>query len=51
MSKRLHVTLPDNAYDKLAEWAESEGRAVANLAAYLIQRAIEEKQAKEKGND
>ena len=42
MSKRLHVTLPDRVYQKLEGWADHEGRAIANLAAYLIQRAIEE---------
>ncbi|MBW4422192.1 MAG: hypothetical protein KME13_23755 [Myxacorys californica WJT36-NPBG1] len=42
VSKRLHVTLPDGAYGKLERLAESEARAVANLAAYLIQKALDE---------
>ena len=42
VSKRLHVTLPDGVYLKLETWAESEARPVANLAAYLLQKVIEE---------
>lgn len=42
VSKRIHVTLPDGVFDKLERLAESEARAVANLAAYLIQKAIDE---------
>lgn len=42
VSKRIHVTLPDGVYSKLEQWAESEARPVANLAAYLLQRVIEE---------
>lgn len=42
VSKRIHVTLPDGVYLKLENWAESEARPVANLAAYLLQKVIEE---------
>ncbi len=42
VSKRIHVTLPDGIYQKLEGWADSEGRPVANLAAYLLQKNIEE---------
>jgi hypothetical protein len=42
VSKRIHVTLPDGAYQKLERWAESEARPVANLAAYLLQKILEE---------
>jgi hypothetical protein len=42
VSKRIHVTLPDGAYQKLEAWAESEARPVANLAAYLLQKVLEE---------
>jgi hypothetical protein len=42
VSKRIHVTLPDGVYQKLEKWAESEARPVANLAAYLLQRVLEE---------
>lgn len=42
MSKRIHVTLPQGVFQKLEGWADSEGRPVANLAAYLLQKTIEE---------
>ena len=42
VSKRIHVTLPDRVYQRLEGWADSEGRPVANLAAYLLQKIIEE---------
>jgi hypothetical protein len=42
VSKRIHVTLPDSFYKKLELWATSEARPVANLASYLLQKAIEE---------
>lgn len=47
VSKRIHVTLPDGVFLKLERWAESEARPVANLAAYLLQKVIEE--AEEQG--
>ena len=47
VSKRIHVTLPDGVFQKLEGWADSEGRPVANLAAYLLQKTIEE--AEEQG--
>ena len=34
------VTLPDAVYKRLEEWAESEGRPVANLASFLIEMSI-----------
>jgi len=42
VSKRIHVTLPDGVFLKLETWADSEARPVANLAAYLLQKVIEE---------
>ncbi|MBW4474824.1 MAG: hypothetical protein KME45_31270 [Stenomitos rutilans HA7619-LM2] len=42
VSKRIHVTLPEGIYLKLEAWAGSEARPVANLAAYLLQKVIEE---------
>lgn len=42
VSKRIHVTLPDGVYAKLESWADSEARPVANLAAYLLQKILEE---------
>ena len=47
VSKRIHVTLPDGVYQKLEAWADADARPVANLAAYLLQRVLEE--AEEEG--
>jgi hypothetical protein len=47
MSKRIQVTLPDRVADALQKWADFDGRPTANLAAYLIERAITE--AKKEG--
>jgi len=41
VSKRVHVTLPDAVYDALERWADSQGRPVANLAAFIIEKAVE----------
>ncbi|MHC5611868.1 MAG: ribbon-helix-helix domain-containing protein [Nostoc sp.] len=42
VSKRVHVTLPDKVFDALERWADDQGRPVANLVAYLVEKAIEE---------
>lgn len=47
MPKRVYLTLPDLTYSDLERWADSQGRPVANLANYLVERAIE--QAKKDG--
>ena len=51
VSKRIHVTLPDSFYKKLELWANSEARPVANLASYLLQKAIEDADDQGKLND
>lgn len=42
MVKRVNLTVPDDMYTKLEGWADYEARPVANLALFLIQKAIEE---------
>jgi hypothetical protein len=42
VSKRIQVTLPDRVFQQLERWAVSDGRAIANLASFLLQKAIEE---------
>ncbi len=42
MTKRVYLTLADKVYDALERWANDQGRPVANLAAYLVERAIED---------
>jgi hypothetical protein len=46
-SNRIQVTLPDGVYQKLEQWATTDGRAIANLASYLVQKSIED--AEEQG--
>jgi hypothetical protein len=38
--KRFTVTLADSVFAELQEWADSEGRPTANLAAFLIEQSI-----------
>ena len=47
VSKRINVTLPDSVVDELENWANAQGRSLANLAAFLLEMALIE--AKEKG--
>ena len=47
MPKRVYLTLPDSLYSDLERWADLQGRPIANLANYLVERAIE--QAKQSG--
>lgn len=44
VSKRVYLTLADTVYEALERWAEEQGRPVANLAAYLVERAVEQAQ-------
>ncbi len=48
MSKRVYLTLADRVYDALERWADDQGRPVANLAAYLVEKAIEQAEAENK---
>ncbi|WP_416666796.1 ribbon-helix-helix domain-containing protein [Egbenema bharatensis] len=45
--KRITVTLPDAAYAELEDWAEQQGRPVANLATFLIELGL--RQGKQSG--
>ncbi|MEP1062235.1 MULTISPECIES: ribbon-helix-helix domain-containing protein [Cyanophyceae] len=49
MTKKVQVTLPDRIATELEAWAEYDGRPLANLCAYLLERAISD--SKEKGAD
>lgn len=41
VSKRINVTIPDLTAEKLQKWADIEGTSLADLAAYLLRRAVE----------
>lgn len=43
MSKRTTITLPDSVFDDLEQWANSEGRPTANLAAFLVETCVKQK--------
>ncbi len=43
MAKRITVTLPNEIAEELEQWAKGEGRPTANLAAFLIQTAVEDR--------
>jgi CopG-like RHH_1 or ribbon-helix-helix domain, RHH_5 len=46
MSKRVSVTLPDGIADALERWAISEQNKSATLAAFLVESAVRDAQAK-----
>jgi predicted DNA-binding protein len=48
VSKRVYITLPDKVYEALQQLAVGQGRPVANLAAYLVERAVEQAQSQDK---
>jgi hypothetical protein len=42
-TKRTTIVLPRAVYEALEEWADSEGRATANLAAFMVEQAVRAK--------
>ena len=38
--RRITITLPYGAYQRLLERSELEGRSLSNLAAYLLEHAM-----------
>lgn len=47
MPRKIQVTLPDRIGDDLQRWADYDGRPLANLCNFLLERAVIE--AREKG--
>lgn len=41
---RITVTVSEEVYQYLSEWAERDERPLANLAAYLLSQAARERQ-------
>lgn len=46
MSKRTTITLPDEVFEKLEQWADRQGRPTANLAAFLVEVAVRDAENK-----
>ncbi|MBE9116673.1 hypothetical protein IQ249_12250 [Lusitaniella coriacea LEGE 07157] len=44
---RITVTVSEEVYAFLSNWAEREQRPIANLAAYLLNTAVKEHQEKQ----
>ncbi len=42
MSKRIAVTVPDKVYTLLEMWAKDEGRPLASLCNYLLEKEAKE---------
>ena len=42
VSKRIGVTVPDKIHARLEQWAELEGRPLANLCNFLLEKAVRE---------
>ncbi|MEB3277712.1 MAG: helix-turn-helix domain-containing protein [Lyngbya sp.] len=47
MSRRVNITLPDAIYEDLEAWADSQGRTIANLAAFIVETEV--RNAKKQG--
>jgi hypothetical protein len=43
---RITLTVSEDVYEYLSDWAESEERPLANLAAFLLSQAVREAQQK-----
>ncbi len=41
ISNRITVTLPEHVAHQLSERSYKQGRSISNLAAYLIERALD----------
>ncbi|NJM61884.1 MAG: hypothetical protein HC849_19480 [Oscillatoriales cyanobacterium RU_3_3] len=37
---------PDAIYDRLEQWVKQEGRSTSNLAAFLLERALVDREEK-----
>lgn len=48
MTKRMTISVDDDVYEILEQWAGEEVRTVANLAAALVTIAARERQTKQK---
>ena len=42
VSKRINVTLPDRTGQLIEKLAKTEGRSVSSMAAYLLQKAVDD---------
>jgi len=42
VSKRINVTLPDRTGQLIEKLAKTEGRSISSMAAYLLQKAVDE---------
>ncbi len=42
--KRLSVYLPDPVYQQLEEWANEEKRSLSNLAGFLLEASVRDRQ-------
>jgi len=40
MTKRITIVLPESIHSDLESWANQEGRATANLAAFIVEQAV-----------
>jgi hypothetical protein len=40
--KRLTITIPFSTFEKIVSRSNDEGRSLSNLAAYLLERGVEQ---------
>jgi hypothetical protein len=49
--KRLATYLPDPVYEELEQWASQEKRSLSNLVAFLLEKAVSDRQERQKPFD
>lgn len=49
--KRLATYLPDPVYEELEQWASQEKRSLSNLVAFLLEKAVSDRQERQKPVD
>ena len=47
--KRISITLPLRPYEQLLKRSDWEGRSLSNLAAYLLEQALNEFERQQEG--
>lgn len=45
--KRVGVSMSEETYEILQQWAESEGRTIPNLLSFLVKNVADDKQKQE----
>jgi hypothetical protein len=47
--QRLTITISDKAFRRISDISSHEGRSMSNLSAYLLEQALDEREANQQG--